>query len=272
MTGFPGPPYPWGTIRLEAAISTVVTLAGCATDSATRAELQELRASLRALRQENGRIEARLETLERQVSRPLAPKSTGEARPASGEDLPALAVVKLKPRPPVAPRLATRVEVVEPPLEVTGEAASKAGGTDGEASQDEAALAAAEGAYEKGVEAMKTGNVEGGLQQLRRFAGEWPKHPRADNALYFVGLALLNRQDYAGAAEVLARVGAQYPAGDARVDSMLKLGECHLRLNQPQLAKAVWEKVVSAFPGTAAASQAQARLASLSVEPIDPLP
>ena len=45
---------------------------------------------------------------------------------------------------------------------------------------------------------------------------------------------------------------------------MLKLAECRYKLNRPQDARATWEKIVAGFPGTAAATAAQQRLASLS--------
>ena len=240
----------------------------CATDAATRAELQELRASLRALRQENGRIEARIEKLEDDRPARRTSASPGLVAPAAaGESMPSLTVVKLKPKAQAPPKVSTRVEVVEPPEGLVGELKSGAGDP-----PDEADLAMAEAAYQKGVDALKTGSIEGGVSQLRRFVEDWPKHPRADNALYFIGVGLMSQQDFAGAAQQFERVAAQYPAGDAMVDSMLKLGECRLRLNQPQLAKSTWEKIVFTFPGTAAASQAQTRLAALPQDVSKSLP
>ena len=240
-------------------------LLGCATGGPTRAELDELRASLRALRQENGRIEARLERLEE-----APPPARGPvAAKAPSDSMPSLTVVKLKPKAQAAPRINTHVDVVEPPDGLVEEI--KANGRSEDAS-DEADVAVAEVAYQKGLDALKTGNVEGGLGQLKRFAVDWPRHPRADNALYFVGVALMSQQDFAGAAKEFESVRSQYPAGDAMVDAMLKLGECRLRLNQPELAKATWERLVITFPGTAAASQAQTRLASLSADQSKSLP
>jgi TolA-binding protein len=55
---------------------------------------------------------------------------------------------------------------------------------------------------------------------------------------------------------------AQYPAGDAVLDSMLKLADCRVKLNRPAEARATWQKIVNSYPGTSAAAQAQARLTS----------
>ena len=51
------------------------------------------------------------------------------------------------------------------------------------------------------------------------------------------------------------------------MDSMLKLAECRVRLNAPNEAKKVYEKIVAAWPGTPAASQAKSRLQALSSHP-----
>jgi tol-pal system protein YbgF len=236
---------------------------------------------MRALRAENARLEARIEKLEQ--ARVLAASRTTLVAPATASPMPApapraaspatssmdalppLTVVKLKPRQEAAPRISTAVEVEEPAESIIedlkGTAAAKA--ADG-GEPDEADLSMADAQFERALTAMKTGNSEGGVAQMQQFVTDWPRNPKADNALYFSGLALMAEKDFEHAAGYFERVLAQYPAGDAVLDSMLKLAECRLKLNRPREAKATWEKIVSSFPGTAAASQAQARLASLS--------
>jgi len=222
---------------------------------------------VRALRAENARLDTRLERLERErqeqasgrsASAPAGVSPSAAAPPAGGpvsaaDALPALTVVKLKPRTQAAPRVETQVPVVEPPEGLAAELKPTA-------RPDEGELALAQTAYDRGLDALRTGNPEGGEAQLLQFVSDWPKHPRADNALYFVGLARMSQQDFAGASQQFERVLSVYPAGDAVVDAMLKLGECRLRLKQPQLARAAWERVVATFPGTAAATQASTRL------------
>lgn len=256
-------------------------MSGCATDAVTRSEHSELLSSMRALRAENARLEARIEKLEQ--ARVLAASRTTLVAPATASPMPApapraaspatssmdalppLTVVKLKPRQEAAPRISTAVEVEEPAESIIedlkGTAAAKA--ADG-GEPDEADLSMADAQFERALTAMKTGNSEGGVAQMQQFVTDWPRNPKADNALYFSGLALMAEKDFEHAAGYFERVLAQYPAGDAVLDSMLKLAECRLKLNRPREAKATWEKIVSSFPGTAAASQAQARLASLS--------
>lgn len=223
--------------------------------------------SVRALRAENSRLEARVEKLESQLviasaraatSPKVAPVvATKTVAPSSVDALPPLAVVKLKPRREAAPKLATAVEVSEPPETIVQEFQQPAAAP---ASGGDATIADAE--FESGMTMLKTGSADEGVQAMLQFVTDWPHHPKADNALYFVGLTAMSDRDFEKAATTFERVLAQYPAGDAVLDSMLKLADCRVRLNRTREARATWEKIVTNFPGTTAASQAQARLSA----------
>lgn len=291
LTLFRAGPYSFPVIRLLSAISCLA-LFGCATDAVSRTEHGEVLSSLRALRAENARLEARLEKLEAQqllvttraaqvktTNNQSAPAMTGRftssapattaaapppitKAPTSSDALPPLAVVKLKPKRENAPKLPTVVEVSEPPETINGSEATD----DGEDPNEPSAASLAENQYDRGVEMMKTGNSAAGISQLDQFANDWPRHPKADNALYFAGLALMAQKDFEPASEHFERVVAQYPAGDAVLDSMLKLADCRLKLNRSAEARATWQKIVSTFPGTSAAAQAQARLSQSAAQ------
>ncbi len=227
-------------------------------------------ASLRALRSENARLETRVDRLETEkkvvVSRSASAATTTTPREAvrassSSDALPPLTVVKLKPRKEAAPKLETNVEIAEPPEAITQEFKD-------DAPPDDADLAMAEAQFERGLDMMKTGNSEAGVAQMQQFVTDWPRHPRADNALYFSGMAFLAAKDFEHALQSFERVINQYPAGDAVLDSMLKLADCRMKLKGPREARATWEKIVANYPGTAAATQAQARLLSSSQTPV----
>jgi len=255
-----------------------VAVSGCAAgQQETRAQLDQLLASVRALRADNARLEARLEKLEQRAalekatshgsaqlkSAPTMPAPTARAD-SSLDALPPLTVVKLKPKREAAPRLQTEVAVVEPPPGVVEElkdaAAARLANADAEG--DATDLAIADAQFERALEGLRTGNAQGSVTAMQQFVAEWPRHPRADNALYVAGVGLMALEDYEGAASSFQRVTAEYPAGDAVVDSLLKLADCRMKLKQPREAKSTWERIVRTYPGTAAATQAQARLSS----------
>jgi tol-pal system protein YbgF len=250
-----------------------IALARCATPAAAQAELADLKAEVRALRQELERLEARLDRAELRAgigaaAAPAAarPAAKGLAIPDPGpEPVPTLTVVKLKPKQQAAPKLATGVPIVEPNPEILEELKRAPAAATAAAEKEDADVGEAE--FEFGVNALKTGNVEGGVVELQRFATDSPRHPRADNALYFSGLGLMGLGDYEGAARAFEDVLTRYPAGDAVLESMLKLGECRIRLNKPAEARTVYQKIVTTYPGTSAASAAQARLSSLTAAP-----
>lgn len=251
-------------------------LSACATDHASKSELTELAASVRAIRAENARLEAKLEKLEQQVTatsaRPqsapaISPAAPTPARAAPVDALPPLTVVKLKPRKDAAPAINTAVPVVEPSADVIDDLPPPA-----ERGADEAQVNAADQQYERALDLLKTGSPEQGISSLLQFTSDSPRHPRADNALYFAGMGMMALKDFEGAEKVFARVSSSYPAGDVVLDSQLKQAECLQRLGRARDARALLERVVTNAPGSAAAAQAQNRLASVSATPAVPSP
>lgn len=270
-------------IRRLLAIASSCALTACATAGSTKSsELAELKAEVRAMRETQARLEKRLERMELHASVSQARASAAPARDASSTPAPAaapsqafttpdLTVVKLKPRNEPAPAIPTRVAVVEPAQDDMEMFISPAAGDDSSATTADAAEPAEQvdstvldAQFEQAVAALRTGNVEGGVSRLLLFAQDNPRHPRADNALYFAGLGQMGLKDHALAAKTFQRLIDNYPAGDAVLDGMLRLAECRLKLEQKEDARALYTRVITQFPGTAAATQAEQRLASLS--------
>ncbi|QSQ18193.1 tetratricopeptide repeat protein [Myxococcus landrumensis] len=272
------------------AVAPLCVLGACASNAASKEEVGALRAELRTLRDSQSRLLERLERMEAHAAVDRARDSSSGPKPVAtvkvtapeqGEPLsttPELSVVKLKPRFEPAPKLSTQVAVVEPESEQVemfisalpdGAPAAAPGGATMVASREEGDPAdqpdpdVLDADYDKFVSMLRTGNVEGGVERLRRFSDENPRHPRADNALYFSGLGQMGLNDFKAAAKSFERLIASYPAGDAVLDGMLRLAECRMRLNQAADARALYTRVVTQFPGTAAATQAEQRLAAL---------
>jgi tol-pal system protein YbgF len=256
-------------------LTATCALCACATGSTASSDLSDLKAEVRALREDNARLESRIVSLERQKSigsvehaAPTAPAAAAPAdkksEPKPTAEVPSLTVVKLKPKHEAAPKLNTETEVLEPSPEVLA-AMKKIEAEDRGEPAEPTEIDAAQGdeLFDRGLQALKTGNITGGVMQLQQFASQAPKHAKADNALYFSGVGLMGLNDYENAARAFEEVQSRYPAGDAVQDSMLKLAECRVKLNKPSEARAVYQKIVARFPGTAAADQAQGRLTQL---------
>ena len=80
MTPAEAGPYPLVAIRPIIATACFALFFGCATDVVTRSEHAELMSSVRALRAENSRLEARLQKLEAE-KQAAAPRLVVAPRP-----------------------------------------------------------------------------------------------------------------------------------------------------------------------------------------------
>ena len=249
------------------AFASATAFSGCAGDSqALRKELVELRAEVRAARLQNSELEMRVQRMEDR----RAVEGVARTRPPSDSEpsaVPELAVVKLAPREPPAQKIQTDTSVQEPDEDMvatllTNDSVSGNSAAERDAERDAQSTQAlfAEAAYQDGMQALKTGNVRGAVLKLQQFVETYPRHARADNALYYSGIGMLGLDDHEGAAAAFERVLVEYPAGDARMESMLKLADCRLKLNQRDQASDIYARLINSFPGTTAAREARARL------------
>jgi TolA-binding protein len=242
---------------------------GCASDAASKSEVRTLQASVKQLQDENLRLFERVQALEtdRAVAhagqQPLGPLLAVAPTPTpTGSEVPTLAVVKLKPRAERAPPIDVHTPVQEPDEELV---AALGRSTTPDADAPDATQV--DGEFAQAQDALRTGNLGGGVERMTRFADAHPKDPRADDALYLAALGELGQDEPGRAAKLLETVLQRYPAGDVVQQAMLKLAECRMRLKQTAEARALLARLVTSFPGTPAATEAQARLARIPRTP-----
>ena len=254
---------------LLASVLLVLCGSGCASDAASKAEVRTLQSSVKQLQDENLKLAARVESLEteRAALRGGASSATpaAAAAPATpvGSEIPTLAVVKLKPRVDRAPPLDVHTPVTEPDEELIT-ALSRSSSSSAVDAPDAIQLDAE---FSLASDALRTGNLSGGVEKMKRFAEAHPRDARADDALYLAALGELGQDEPARAAKLLETVLQRYPAGDVVQQAMLKLADCRLRMKQAPEARALLARVVTSFPGTPAATEAEARLARISRTP-----
>ena len=83
-----------------------------------------------------------------------------------------------------------------------------------------------------------------------------------DNAAYWLGEAHYVDGHYTEALEAFQAVVTQFPDSRKRSDALLKAGYCQVELRQWAGARKSLRRVVNEFPGTPAAKEAAARLAT----------
>ncbi len=95
------------------------------------------------------------------------------------------------------------------------------------------------------------------------FVKQYPKHPYANNALYWTGESYYSLGKYQKAATYFKEVIKKYPKGSKVPDALLKLGYTYAALNQKKVARDYLFKLMDQYPFSEAAQKAQAKLDEL---------
>ena len=92
------------------------------------------------------------------------------------------------------------------------------------------------------------------------FIAKYPKHPLAGNAQYWIGEAYWAQRDYR---QALVEFDKVFEHGPAKApDALLKIGLCHLRLNDVSRAQQAWQRVVNEYPKSESAAMARSLIAT----------
>ena len=94
------------------------------------------------------------------------------------------------------------------------------------------------------------------------FIAKYPKHPLGGNAQYWIGEAYWAQRDYRQALVEFEKVFEHGPA--KAPDALLKIGLCHLRLNDVPRAQKAWQRVVNEYPKSEPAAMARSLIATHS--------
>lgn len=227
----------------------------------------ELTAQLRAMAQRQAALEAKLERMESRLdamrvgARAAPAAEASKERPAASLVPENLATVRLAPPSKKAPAVATEVGLREPDEKALEKmlADAQAANLDGEPPPEQS-----QGEYETALAAITTGDVERGAAGLQAFADKHPRDERAPTALFQAGMGMLNFGDPQLAVLAFERVAQDYPTSREAPEAMVRLAECQTRLKRADRAKDSYAKVVSRYPGTAAAKAAEAGLKNLA--------
>lgn len=216
-----------------------------------RGELETLQEALATLRREQGAfaadVDRRLSALEaRATSQPAATPATSAVNPA-----------------------ATTTETPAPAGATVAAPLSTEGSFDAAASTAPATRAPVAPGIEPGVlygqgfDALKAGRYAEAIETLKTFRLQFPDHPLADNAAYWLGQSYYVSREYALAIEAFAAVGDRSADPGKAPDALLKKGLCEIELRRPEAARASFEAVIARYPDSASATQARAQLDAL---------
>lgn len=114
--------------------------------------------------------------------------------------------------------------------------------------------------YQRGMEAFKKGDHQVALYWFDVFLDAFPDSNLADNALYWKGEVHYTMKDYAEAAAAFGQVLARFPQGNKAPAAMLKLSLSYNEMGDRNEAMKYLKRVVSTYPGTEAARQAEIQI------------
>jgi tol-pal system protein YbgF len=110
------------------------------------------------------------------------------------------------------------------------------------------------------------GDYPAAAKSLAAFVAANPKHPRASNAQFWNGRALLAAGETALAAKAFLAGYQNYPRGERAHNSLLWLGKSLIELRQPKAACQALDQLRTAYPdrltGQVASDAAAARAAA----------
>jgi tol-pal system protein YbgF len=102
--------------------------------------------------------------------------------------------------------------------------------------------------YQYAFDLLRRNNYGEAEQALRTFVDQYPDHPLAGNASYWLGETFYVRQDYSNAALTFAEGFQKYPESGKAPDSLLKLGMALAALGETADACKAFGELNSRYP------------------------
>lgn len=116
--------------------------------------------------------------------------------------------------------------------------------------------------YRAAHAAWRSGDLDGCIDQFKRFLQTHPASPYADDAAYWMAECHFKQGDYKSAILRFDDVVTRYPEGDKSGDALYRQGEALLELG-PSYSKAAskaFERVIEEYPNSPRASEAKRQL------------
>lgn len=106
---------------------------------------------------------------------------------------------------------------------------------------------------------LKSREYDKAIPAFETFLQAYPQSDFADNAHYWLGQLLFNKQQWNGARESFSTVVERFNESTKRADAMLKLGVIAERTGDDATASQWFERVISEYPDSSAAKLAESR-------------
>jgi tol-pal system protein YbgF len=120
--------------------------------------------------------------------------------------------------------------------------------------------------YQTAFDLLRDSKYPESIAAFKQFMATYPNSAMADNALYWLGEAQYITKDYPEALRNFRSMVEKFPQSRKMPDALLKIGLCNYELKNWSEAKSALNQVVQQYADTAAARQANQRLAKMESE------
>ena len=117
-------------------------------------------------------------------------------------------------------------------------------------------------AYDDALKLFQGGSLKNADSEFSAFITRFPKSPYEPLAMFWGGNSKYATKDYKGAITQLQSLIARYPNHPRLPAAMLTIGNCQLEMGNKAAAKRTFIEIVSQYPGTDTAKDAQRLLAA----------
>ncbi len=117
--------------------------------------------------------------------------------------------------------------------------------------------------YRKALDRYFARDYAGAVRAFEALLRDHPRGAYAGNAQYWIGESHYGMGDYAAALAAFHKV-FDMPGNNKHDDAQLKIGYCHLRLGNRELAREAFRKLVSSYPDSEYVERARSELENLS--------
>jgi tol-pal system protein YbgF len=116
------------------------------------------------------------------------------------------------------------------------------------------------GAYQQAFNLLRAKNYGGAAREFSGFLRTFPNSSLAANSQYWLGECYYGQRRFQEAIDEFERVFTFYPSSNKVPASLLKIGYSHLELQQPSMARSVFQQLVRTHPQSPEAIKAHGRI------------
>jgi len=117
--------------------------------------------------------------------------------------------------------------------------------------------------YDAALEAYNRSSMAAARRGFEAFVQRYPSHRRTPDAHYYLALVLEQVGDENAALAELAKISERFPTADRVPDALYRTGLIELGRGDPESARRYFERVANTYPDSDAAATARERLAEI---------